>query len=78
MLDVGATLVVACGPTHGSAPLQEAIFMEGWPRGLRRTLGKRVMGNTIRAIESLSFRQSSLLRTTAVRPTLVGLTVEDR
>ena len=33
---------------------------EGWPSGLRRTLGKRVMGNTIREFESLSFRHKKL------------------
>jgi hypothetical protein len=43
--------------------------MEGWPSGLRRTLGKRVMGKTIRGFESPSFRHLLLLRHSAIKET---------
>jgi hypothetical protein len=33
---------------------------EGWPSGLRRTLGKRVYGKPYRGFESHSLRQQAL------------------
>ena len=37
-----------------------AVFLEGWPSGLRRTLGKRVYGKPYRGFESHSLRQSRM------------------
>src|SRR5262249_62293160 len=40
---------------------------EGWPSGLRRTLGKRVYGKPYRGFESHSLRQRPLSPTTSTK-----------
>jgi hypothetical protein len=36
------------------------LLLEGWPSGLRRTLGKRVYGKPYRGFESHSLRQPTV------------------
>ena len=43
------------------AILTVLLLLEGWPSGLRRTLGKRVYGKPYRGFESHSLRQISLI-----------------
>ena len=45
------------GPAQTHRP---GLIAEGWPSGLRRTLGKRVYGKPYRGFESHSLRQLSL------------------
>src|SRR5437016_13753749 len=42
------------------AILTVLLLLEGWPSGLRRTLGKRVYGKPYRGFESHSLRQKIL------------------
>jgi hypothetical protein len=54
-----ACVVRPSSPTILPRPAPRTAFLEGWPSGLRRTLGKRVYGKPYRGFESHSLRSPS-------------------
>ena len=55
----GVSLMARCkgAPAWVFCPRESLLLPEGWPSGLRRTLGKRVCVHAYRGFESHSLRQ---------------------
>src|SRR5216684_3413302 len=72
-----------CHPNRGDYIARAAASQEGWPSGLRRSLGKRVYGKPYRGFESHPLRQyhsspsSAILRCGTKNHEVMGVSVTD-